>query len=190
MAKQDLINVNRITIDNAHKPYNKPAPSLMQWGRNLSYRMGTSLHRAIQHLQHDNQRVRFDTENRVTIFFSDDVAAIITYDSGADDHYISEADRIRVKLPIIRQSTKHVRVANSGISAEKYVTKLPFKQLSMKASQADTFQEFPTSLMSVGKTCDDGNISIFTKDGVTVHKEQDVLITCKGALILIGVQDE
>jgi hypothetical protein len=44
--------------------------------------------------------------------------------------------------------------------------------------------------MSVGKTADDGTISIFTKDGVTVHKEQDVLITCKGEPILIGVRDE
>jgi hypothetical protein len=28
--------------------------------------------------------------------------------------------------------------------------------------------------MSVGQTCDDGTISIFTRDGVTVHGEQDV----------------
>jgi hypothetical protein len=40
--------------------------------------------------------------------------------------------------------------------------------------------------MSVGQTLDDGTISIFTKDGVTVHKEEDVLITCKGEPILIG----
>jgi hypothetical protein len=42
----------------------------------------------------------------------------------------------------------------------------------------------------MGKTADDGTISIFTKDGVTVHKEMDVLITCKGEPILIGVRDE
>jgi len=44
--------------------------------------------------------------------------------------------------------------------------------------------------MSVGKTSDDGTISIFTKEGVTVHKEQDVLITCKGEPILIGIRDD
>ena len=43
--------------------------------------------------------------------------------------------------------------------------------------------------MSVGKTSDDGTISIFTKDGVTVHNEQDVLITCKDEPILIGIRD-
>ena len=44
--------------------------------------------------------------------------------------------------------------------------------------------------MSVGKTCDDGTISVFTKRGVTVHREEDVLITCKGEPILIGVRDK
>jgi hypothetical protein len=44
--------------------------------------------------------------------------------------------------------------------------------------------------MSMGETANDGTISIFTKDGVTVHKETDVLITCKGDPILIGVRNE
>jgi hypothetical protein len=55
--------------------------------------------------------------------------------------------------------------------------------------QADTFQDFPTSLMSAGKTAKDGTVSVFTKDGVNEFKEEDVLITCKGEPILIGVRD-
>jgi hypothetical protein len=43
--------------------------------------------------------------------------------------------------------------------------------------------------MSVGKTSDDGTVSVFTKEGVNVFKEEDVLITCKGEPILIGIQD-
>jgi hypothetical protein len=43
--------------------------------------------------------------------------------------------------------------------------------------QADTFQDFPMSLMSVGKTADGGTASVFTKEGVNVFKEEDVLIT-------------
>jgi hypothetical protein len=81
-------------------------------------------------------------------------------------------------------------VANGGVSQAKFVTQLPFKALSARATQADTFQDFPSSSMCVGKTADDGTISIFTKDGVTVHKETDILITCKGEPILIGVHDE
>jgi hypothetical protein len=81
-------------------------------------------------------------------------------------------------------------VANGGVSQAKLITQLPFKDLSAKAKQADTFQDFPSSLMSVGKTADDGTISIFTKNGVTVHKEMVILITCKGKLILIGVRNQ
>ena len=113
------------------------------------------------------------------------MSALITYDSDADGHYISERDRIIAGLPILKRSNKRVRVANGGSSAAKHVTQLPFQQLSPKANQADTFDDFPTSLMSVGKTEDDGTISIFTKEGITVHKEQDVLITYKAKPILI-----
>jgi hypothetical protein len=76
------------------------------------------------------------------------------------------------------------------VSNAKHVTQLPFDQLSDKARTADTFTDFPNSLMSVGTTSDDGTLSIFDKHGVTVHKEEDVLITCKGMPILIGVRDE
>ncbi len=82
-----------------------------------------------------------------------------------------------------------VGVANGGTSKAKYVTQLPFRKLSAQAMQADTFQDIPTSLMSVGKKADNGTVSVFTKEGVNIFKEEDVLITCKGETILIGVRD-
>ncbi len=69
---------------------------------------------------------------------------MMTYDSGADGHYISKKDRRKAGLPIIRKSTRQVGVANGGVSQEKFVTQLPFKALSAQATQADTFQDFPT----------------------------------------------
>ena len=33
--------------------------------------------------------------------------------------------------------------------------------------------------MGVGKTADNGEVSIFKKEGVTIYKEEDVLITCQ-----------
>ena len=39
--------------------------------------------------------------------------------------------------------------------------------------------------MSVGKTADDDNVSIFTKEGVTVYKEDHILITCQIKSIII-----
>ena len=80
-------------------------------------------------------------------------------------------------MAILRESGRRVGVANGETSKGRYVTKLPFPQLSPKAAEADTFKEFKTSLMSVGKTADDGNISVFTKEDVKVYKEKDVLIT-------------
>jgi hypothetical protein len=41
----------------------------------------------------------------------------------------------------------------------------------------------------MGKTSDDGMVSVFRKEGLNVFKEEDVIITCKGQPILIGIQD-
>ncbi len=114
---------------------------------------------------------------------------MVTYDSGADKHYISEKDWHQAGLPILRTSSRKVDVTNGGTSKAKYVTQLPFQQLSAQATQADTFQDFPTSLMSMGKTSNNGTVSVFTKEGVNVFKEEDVLITCERKPILNGVRD-
>ena len=68
----------------------------------------------------------------------------------------------------MRISEKKLGVANGGACNGKYVTTLPLPQISNKAAEADTFEEL--LLMSVRKTADNGNVSIFTKYGVTVYK--------------------
>ena len=88
---------------------------------------------------------------------------MLTYDSGADGHYLSKEDRKKLGLPILRLSAKKAGVENGGACNGKYVTKMPFPKLSNRAAEVETFEEFPTSLMSVGKTADNGNVSIFTK---------------------------
>jgi hypothetical protein len=57
---------------------------------------------------------------------------------------------------------------NGGTSNAKYITQLPFQKLSAQSRQADTFQDFPTSLMSVGRTSDDSMVSVFMKEGINV----------------------
>ena len=91
---------------------------------------------------------------------------------------------------ILRISAKKIGVENGGSSSGKYVTSLPFLQLSKKAAEADTFDNFPISLMSVGKTPDNDNVSIFNKWGVLVYKEADVPIACKGKAIFVGKRDK
>ena len=80
-------------------------------------------------------------------------------------------------------------MADGHINQGEHKVDLPFDGLSTSARTGNTFNRFQESLMSVGKVNDDGNISIFTKDDVTVYNEEDVLITCKGQPILIGVRD-
>ena len=191
LAKNDSENVQRMAIDTAHSSTTPNPLTVLQRGVNAGYNLSTKFCRAIQHLKHNNQPiVRFASKPEIVTFRKEEEATMVTYDSGADGHYFSEADRKRAGLPILRRSTKQVGVANGGTSSGKYVTQLPFPKLSPKAAEAETFDDFSSSLLSVGKTADDGNISIFTKEGVTVHKEEDILITCHGEPILIGTRDD
>ena len=96
----------------------------------------------------------------------------------------------RADLTILGESNNRVQVADGTVSTGKHRVQLQFKQLSKKANEADTFKNFSNYLLSVGKVNEDGNMSIFTSDEVTVHKEEDVLITCKGKPILVGIRDD
>ena len=103
-----------------------------------------------------------------------------------------KSDRIWLGLLILQAPKRRVGVKYGCTTKGKYVKILPFPQLSKEASDTDTdtFKEFPTSLMSVGRTADDGNVSIFNKKDVKEYKEKDVISTCRGTPILIGRRDE
>ena len=88
---------------------------------------------------------------------------MLTYNTGKDGHNLSKKDRKQLGLPILCVSAKIIGVTNGGVCNRNYVIKLQFPQLSNRAVEADTFEEFPTSLISVGKTADDGNVSIFAQ---------------------------
>ena len=75
-------------------------------------------------------------------------------------------------------------------SCSKHITRLLIPVLSDVVSEADTFADFLNSLMRVGKTADTSNVSIFTKDGVTVHREAVLLITFKDKPIMVGKHNE
>ena len=97
---------------------------------------------------HQAKHVQFNlTQNIHTI--KDPNVVMIKYDSGADGNYLSERDRMKAGLPILRQSSKRVMVANGDTANGKAVTRLPFPTLSDQARSADTFHDFPNSLMSV-----------------------------------------
>jgi hypothetical protein len=176
----------QLAVSATHNMSTRKPISILQNGRNKSYALATSICRAFHRFQQANH-INFANDDEIKYYDPSDDTPLITYNSGADGHYFNEQDRIDAGLPILRKSSKRVGVANGGTSKANNVTALPFDQLSPQARLADTFTDFPQSLMSVGKVSDDGTVSIFTKEGVTVHKEEeDVLITCKGEPILIG----
>ena len=106
MAKTDTKNTRRVTINLAHQTNIKPKPNLLQRGCNVTYSIGTSLQQGLLKTSRDKHRVQFAMANSETKFDSADNAAMITYDSGADGHYISEEDRKRAGLPNLRTSQK------------------------------------------------------------------------------------
>ncbi len=189
IAKNYTNNAKRMAIDSAHAQRDQPTIGLAQCGQNMAYRLGFAFNQTIKKLN-KNKHVSLAKQNKVHLFNSTSTPSImLTYNSGVDGHYISEHGQCKAGLPILRPSTQQVGVTNRGTSNAKYVTQLLFQNLSAQSRQADTFQDFPTSLMSMGKTSDDSMVLVFTKESGNIFWEEDVLITCKGEPILIGNQD-
>ena len=145
MAKNDKSNASRVVIDTAHLTPTKPQPSLLQQSKNLGSTLSAATHRLVCKITNSNQhRVTFTGQAMVAEYNIKTSTVMVTYDSGADGHYISETDRKMAGLPILRLSAKKVGVANRSTCKGQYVTALPFPQLSTKAAEADTFNDFPT----------------------------------------------
>ena len=93
MAKENKTNAKRVAINAAYsnKPSNIPTPFL-QSGRNNGYSLAKTICRALNKVK-STKSVHFATANKVTQFDVNDKAAMITFDSGADGHYLSEEDQ-------------------------------------------------------------------------------------------------
>jgi len=89
---------------------------------NAGYNLRAKATRAVQNLMSNHPHVQFATKAQICTYHTEQQAIMVTYDSGADGHYISEADRAKVRLLILRQSTKRVGVANGNISLGNKVT--------------------------------------------------------------------
>ena len=146
IEKQDLKDARRITIDTSHAANHqaKSKTQLLQQGKNIGYVLATTIRKLLHKFTNNNQQVRFRHKPTVARFHNKEYPIIITYDSGAENHHMSEADKIRLKLPILRPSHKYVAVANGSTSKGKYVTRLTFPQLPTTKAEADIFEEFPS----------------------------------------------
>ena len=87
----------------------------------------------------DGNHVKLKSKTAIVTYKQHNNKPIITYYSGAYGHYLSKQDRAKLGLPALIISDKKVGVANGGACNGKYVTSLPFPQLSIKAADVDTF---------------------------------------------------
>ena len=71
--------------------------------------------------QKSTKKVRFVTRTATHQYQDHKEPFMVTYYSGADGNYTSEADRKKLGLPILRESTRRVGVANLGASKGKHV---------------------------------------------------------------------
>jgi hypothetical protein len=108
LAKRDKTNKQHMSIDKNHQLPNHQI-EWKQKAKNATQNITGSIYRALKLAQTSftkTKTVSFAMMQQVRIFQDKEIAAMITYDSGADGHYLSERDRINVGLPILRPSTK------------------------------------------------------------------------------------
>jgi hypothetical protein len=115
LTKGNQTNLQCLAIDSAHVNSNKPAFGLTQRGCNTAYSLGTTISQTFKKIS-NSKHVRFAKHNKVHLFSNTETPIIVTYNLGADGHYISEKDRRKVGLSIIQKSTRWVGVANGGVS--------------------------------------------------------------------------
>jgi hypothetical protein len=133
IAKNDTNNAKRMAINSAHAQYDQPTIGLTQCAQNTAYCLGSAFNRTIKKLN-KNKHVSFSKQNEVHLFNATSTTSImLTYDSGANGHYISKHDQRKAGLPFLRPSIWQVGVANENTSNAKYVTQLPFQKLSAQS---------------------------------------------------------
>ena len=103
------VSINR-TLSSSKTSYPNP---ILRKSINSGLALTTSLRQA-WHSLCANHHVHFTSTPRVRYYDSNSTSPMITFDSGADGHYLSEAARISACLPILKPSNKQVSVTNVG----------------------------------------------------------------------------
>jgi len=94
LVKADDSNRKLMAINDAHNKCGTTSIGFAQRGRNAAYSLGSAFNRTIKKIN-KNKHVSFVTHN------SNEHPIMITYDSGADGHYISKKDCCKVGLLIL-----------------------------------------------------------------------------------------
>ncbi len=87
LAKANESNKKRMAINAAHSKRGTTSIGFAQRGRNAAYSLGSAFNRTIKKIN-KNKHVSFDTHNRVHQYSSNKKSIMVTYNSGANGHYI------------------------------------------------------------------------------------------------------
>jgi hypothetical protein len=102
LAKTDASNKKCMAINNAYTKRGTAHIGFAQRGRNAAYCLGSAFNRTIKKIN-KNKHASFATHNSVHQYINNDQPIMVTYDSGADGHYISEKDWHQAGLPILHR---------------------------------------------------------------------------------------
>jgi hypothetical protein len=106
IAKNNTNKSKHMTIDSTHAQRDQSTIGLAQCSQNTAYRLGSVFNRTIKKLNR-NKHVSFSKQNKVHLFDATSTPSImLTYNSGANGHYISKHDQRKAGLPILRPSTQ------------------------------------------------------------------------------------
>ncbi len=93
-----------MAINTAHTKRGTTSIGFAQRGCNAAYSLGSAFNQRIKKIN-KNKHVSFATHNKVHHYINNEQPIMVTYDSGADGHYISKKDQRKAGLPILQTST-------------------------------------------------------------------------------------
>ena len=100
MAKANESNKKCIAINAAHTKRGTTNIGFAKCGRNVAYSLGSAFNRTIKKIN-KNKHVNFAANSSVQKYINNKQPIMVTYDSGADGHYISKKDWRQAGLPIL-----------------------------------------------------------------------------------------
>ena len=100
MAKADESNNKCMAINAAHTRCGMTNIGFAQRGHNTAYSLGSAFNRTIKKIN-KYKHVSFAATNSLHKYINNEQPIMVTYDSGADGHYISKQDRRQAGLPIL-----------------------------------------------------------------------------------------
>ena len=100
-----IINTAIELSDDERKVMNKP--TICQRSQ-LGKAFSTETHKRNNSITRDGKHVQFKIKPSIATYQQHDNTPMLTYDSGADEHYLIKKDRTKLSLPILRISYKKV----------------------------------------------------------------------------------